>query len=178
MKAIDWSKVSPAMEGERLPVGGYLVQILRATDVPQKEYLLVEYDIVCGEYKGHFRKLHNSFGKWNGKLYRSYKEKAQGMFKSFLDAVEGSNDGYKFNNNENTLVGKFLGLVMGEEEYFDDYGRPRTSIKPMQCKTVEAIRAGNFKVPEPKRLSPEKIAEVSNLSTDTLPDFEDEELPF
>ena len=37
----DWSRVEEAKEFEMLPSGGYVCQILRVEDVPDKEYLKI-----------------------------------------------------------------------------------------------------------------------------------------
>ena len=120
MKNINWNNVQEATDA-RLTAGGYVCGILRAEDVPDKEYLRIEFDIAEGPYKNYFRDLRDRLNlpQWpaGGVLIRSYKEKAQPYFKAFLTSVQNSNPGYTFNNDEATLSRKLVGMVLGEEEY-------------------------------------------------------------
>ena len=49
----------------RLPMGGYVAQIKKITDVPEKEYFDVEYEIVEGEYKGIALEAYEAWGRWS-----------------------------------------------------------------------------------------------------------------
>ncbi len=177
MKPIDLSNVQEAGSGNRLPAGGYIARIGFAEDVPAKEYIRVEYDIDEGEYKDYYkdRKLANPTWAWGGTLYKSYKQKALPMFKRFCSCVTKSNPGYLFDGNTNadekTLVGKQIGLVLGEEEYTGNDGTIRTRLYCVTEKPVDEIRAGKFKVPEKKTLAP------SGGFTD-MGDGDDSDLPF
>lgn len=157
MKNIDWNSVDEAQEFSRLPVGGYICGIVRAEDVPEKEYLRIEYDIADGEFKNYYRNQaqRNPDWNWGGVLIRSYKEKAQPFFKAFLTSVEKSNSGFKFGNDEKTLVRKMVGLVLAEEEYQKQNGSIGTRLYVAQVHSVDAIKKGEYKVPELKKLSSE-----------------------
>lgn len=156
MKETNWRN---AKTNDRLPAGGYVCRIEDVQDNPDKEYLYIEFDIAEGEYKGYYSQLASSFGFWGGRFYRSYKDKALGMFKGFLLAVEESNDGYKFNNDESTLVGKLVGLILREEEYIGNDGNIKTRLKVSNVKNADAIRDGKFKVPPLKKLPVEETME-------------------
>lgn len=160
MKPIDLSNVQEASAGgsSRLPAGGYVVRIGFAEDVPAKEYIRVQYDITEGEYADYYfkRQQEHPDWMWGGVIYKSYKAKALPMFKRFCSCVTRSNPGYIFDGNTNadekTLVGKKLGLVLGEEEYIGNDGTIRTRLYVATEKPIEDIRAGNFKVPQLKKL--------------------------
>lgn len=156
MKETNWRN---AKTNDRLAAGGYVCRIEDVQDNPDKEYLYIEFDIAEGEYKGYYSQLAASFGFWGGRFYRSYKDKALGMFKGFLLAVEESNDGYKFNNDESTLVGKLVGLILREEEYIGNDGNIKTRLKVSNVKNADAIRDGKFKVPPLKKLPVEETME-------------------
>lgn len=155
MKNIDWNNVSEVTD--RLTPGGYVCGIVRAEDVPDKEYLRIEFDIAEGPYKNYFRELRDrlALDKWpgGGVLVRSYKPKAQPFFKAFLTSVQCSNPGYAFNNDESTLTRKLVGLVLGEEEY-EYNGEIKTRLRVQSVRSVKAIRDGDFTVPEKKCLAP------------------------
>lgn len=156
MKNINWNNVSEASDA-RLTAGGYVCGIVRAEDVPEKEYLRIEFDIAEGPYKNYFRDLRDrlNLDKWpsGGVLIRSYKEKAQPFFKSFLTSVQNSNPGYVFQNDEATLSRKLIGMVLGEEEY-EYNGEVKTRLRVSSTHSVKAIRDKDFTVPEKKCLAP------------------------
>lgn len=52
MKNINWNSVPDPVELPRLTPGGYVCKITVAVDVPEKEYLKLEYDIAEGEAQG------------------------------------------------------------------------------------------------------------------------------
>lgn len=162
MKKInDWEKVKASDDNSRLPAGGYVCEIVRAEDNPEKNYLRLEYDIAEGEYKDYWQSTAERFGWWGGDFYRSYKDSALGMFKGFINAVEGSNGGFKWEWNEKALEGKLVGLVLGEEEYIKNDGSVGTRLKVRNVKPAQDIRSGKFKVPEKKVLPNESKASSS-----------------
>lgn len=158
MKKIDWNAVEEAKDFAKLCEGGYVCKIVRVEDVPEKEYLLVQCDVVEGEFKdyGYNGEVANN-NDWNYiKLYRSYKQTAQGFFKSFLSTLEKSNPRRfavnAFDGNEHKLVGLQLGIVLGAEEYQGKDGDVKLRTYAKTLTTPDAIRKGDFKVPELKKL--------------------------
>ena len=126
MRAINNFENVQASTGEfsRPTAGGYCVEILAVKDVPMDantgkgDYLKIEYDICYGDFAGYYSKQHERFGgDWFASFIKSYKEKALGMFKHFTNCVEESNAGYKWNWDEKSLVHKYIGVTLQEEEY-------------------------------------------------------------
>lgn len=147
---------------KRLPAGAYIVKILDASDVPEKEYLRISFDIAEGEYKGFFAeqfKSDNREGKkWPnaGTFIRSYKEKALPMLKGFTGAVERSNSNYTWNFDEKTLKNKLVGLILGDEEFVNSTGKVRTRTYVSSVRSVDSIKSGDYTIPEIKRLEATK----------------------
>lgn len=119
----------------QLPAGVYCCKISQVKDEPEKEYLYVEYDIAQGEFAGYFEKLSDRAGFWGGRLYLSYKDKAESIFKRALKAINVSNGSYVFNPfgdgknaDEKTLIGKIFWVVLHEEEYEKNDGTTGTRI--------------------------------------------------
>ena len=165
MKKISgYDKIQESGSFKKLPVGGYVVKILSAIDVPEKEYLRLSFDIAEGPNKGFFAEEYKNDTredkKWPnaGTFVRSYKEKALPMMKGFTTAVEKSNKNYTWNFDESTLKGKLVGLVIGEEEYVNSSGKMRTRTYVNAVRSVDVIREGKFEVPELKKLSADKVA--------------------
>ena len=133
-----------------------------------------------------YKQLKEKFYFWGGRVIRSYKEKAQPMFKRMCSAVSKSNgsfvfDGGQVNSDEKTLIGKLVGLVFGEEEYLGNDGNVKIRLYVYEERSVADIKASNFKVPELKKLKNESStsgnpAQVSDAFMN-VPDGE-EEVPF
>ena len=181
MKKIENYEAVEASTGTfaRPTAGGYICRIIEVEDVPLNEqgkgdYLKVEYDIAEGEFKDYYN---DQYARWGGNWYasfiRSYKEKALGMFKHFTNCVEQSNAGYFWDWNEKGLIGKVIGLVIGEEEYKNNAGEVKTRLVVTQVKTVEEIKNGDFKVPALK-----KLPEASTASVPAFVPAADDDLPF
>ena len=165
MKKISgYDKIQEGGSFKKLPVGGYVVKILDATDVPEKEYLIISFDVAEGEYKGFFAEEYKNDTrdgkKWPnaGTFIRSYKEKALPMLKGFTAAVEKSNKGYSWDFDEKTLKNKVVGLVLGEEEFVNSSGKVRTRTYVSAVRSVDTIKKGEFTVPELKKLDATKVS--------------------
>lgn len=150
----NWKDIKASEDFERLTAGGYVCTIIHVEDEPNKQYLKIQYDIAEGDHKDHWASTNERFGWWGGDFYRSYKDSAAGMFKGFINAVEGSNPGYTWSWNEKSLEGKMIGIVLGEEEYTGNDGSVKTRLKVKTVKTVKDIRDGKFRIPPLKRLEP------------------------
>ena len=154
MKQLNLDNVRSADETTRLVPGGYLCGIKKVTDVPAKEYLEIEFDIAKGDFAHYYEQLCAKFGSWNGRFIKSYKDSALPFFKSFIEAIEASNPGFKWDGHtEQALERKWIGIVMGEEEYRKrDTGETKTVLRAQHFLPIEDIKAGKFVVPEVKRL--------------------------
>lgn len=183
MRQLNLQNVEEATEFERVVPGGYVCGITQVTDVPEKEYLMIEYDIAEGPKKNYYRQLSDAKGFWGGKFVKSYKEKALPFFKAFITAVERSNSGYTWDNDETKLKRKLVGLVFGEEEYRKNDGSIGKRLYVDQIHSVDKIRNLDYVIPELKRLSAPSITEPTTFSS--APSFEgdfeeidDDDLPF
>ena len=168
-------------EFEKLMVGGYICKITDVEDIPldpktnKGDYLRIEYDIAAGDFKGYYKEAFDKFGgSWWASFIRSYKETALGMFKHFTNCVEESNAGYQWDFNEKGLIGKLIGLVIGEEEYEKKDDTIATRFYVKDIKTVEQIKNGDFKVPELKKIERKTIVDNIELT----PIVDDSDLPF
>jgi hypothetical protein len=182
MKQIENYEAVQASSGEfaRPTAGGYICKIINVEDVPldpntdKGDYLRIEYDIADGEFKGYYKEQFDRWGgNWNASFIRSYKEKALGMFKHFVNCIEQSNAGYEWDWNETGLIGKVVGLVLGEEEYENANKEVKTKLVVKDIKVTGDILDGSFKIPAPKKLA---------VNTTNAPDFTaisaNEKLPF
>lgn len=173
MKHINWNEVKE-VKGGKLPAGGYVCGITAVEDVPDKEFLRFEFDIAEGEYKNTYRELYDARGFWAGKFNKSYKKKAEGYFKTMLNAFEASNKGFVFNDDEKVFKRKLIGLVLGYEEYIGTDGAVKERLQVTDFLPAEDIREGKFTVPALKKLD----GGTDSGSTSFTEVSGDDDLPF
>lgn len=164
----------------RLPAGGYVARITAVENVEgEKPHLLCTFDIAEGEYKDYYA---DDFGKEHPFAHQFkayYTPKAYGAFKGFLRNIDLSNsttfvEKAKAGLNEQELVGKYIGLVIGYRERATDRGEVREYAYVDKYRTVEGIRTGRFKVPELVKLQVQQSAPPAgfeNIQPDDLPFF-------
>lgn len=152
----EWNDIQENEGGEfpRPKPGGYVAVIVDLEDIEEKEYLSINWDFEDGPFKGYNQDTFVRLGFWPSILIRSYKVKALPYFKAFKTCLEASNRGYHFRTDRlSDLEGKLFGVVLGEEEYRAKDGTVKTRLYVAQTRSVKAIRDGDFKVPELKKLA-------------------------
>lgn len=161
----NYESVTPASEYETLPAGAYVCDITGVTDYPDKEYLKIEYDVSEGDFRGYFTRRYEATGRsyFAGNTLKSYSEKGIRFFKAFTDAIQASNPGYFWNWVEQSLVGKRVGFVIGEEEYKNQSGEIRTRYVVTKVIPIDDVRQGKFTVPTLKKLSDGSGSVKSNV---------------
>jgi len=162
MKKLDLDNVQEFTRFKN-PVGGFVCEIKTVEDVPDKEYLKVGYDIAQAlndeqkEFVGMYEKRKKERDFDYPTTVVSYKENSLPFFKGFVTAVENSNKGYKWDNDETKFIGKLIGFVIGEEEYEgkDKNGAPKVKVRTYVAErhSVDAIKEGDFQVPKFKKLT-------------------------
>lgn len=152
---------------ESLKLGAHEVVIKDAyeyTGMTGNKSLKVEVDIAGNdEQKGFFQKQYDnntlSERKWPsaGCKYISLKEDdtCVAMFKGFTTVVENSNQGYKWNFDEKSLIGKKLCAVFGLEEYEKQDGSIGTATKLVQFRSLDKLN--EIKIPKVKLLNGDMV---------------------
>lgn len=187
MKKIDLTNVQEAGEFKRIPAGAYNCVICKAEDFPDKEYLCITYDIAEGEFSGYYSEMRTNHPDWGnvGVLYKSYKPKALPMFKRFCSAVSKSNvnfifDGGSINSDEQTLKGKRIGLVLGEEQYYSNSGDLKTRLYVNRECAIADLESQ--KIPNIKSTSGATIQTTPGAQNASdkwqIPENADEEVPW
>ncbi len=181
---------------EKLPVGGYIVKIQNVRFMEGKngnsDMITLAFDVTEGEYKDYFKKQFESQTtedkKWKG-TFTIYCPKDDGSekdgwtkrsFKTIMEDIEASNPGYVWNWDENTLKGKNLGIIFGEVNDVID-GKEIKYNKAKKTSSVENIKKGNFKIPNPQYRNGAKInsnVEVTGNEDFMSVDGLEEEIPF
>jgi len=163
----------------RLPAGGYVARITEVKDEAEveKPHLVVTYDIAEGEYKDYYADDWGKEHPFAHQFKQYYTPRALGAFKGFLHNIDHSNgtnfvEKAKGGLNEQELVGKLVGLVIGYKERATDRGEVREVSYVDKYRTVDGIRNGRYKVPELLKLKQDAPpAGFENVSPDELPFF-------
>lgn len=180
----------------KLPKGPYVCKILGVKMEPGKDgnsdMLKVQFDVAEGDLKGFFQKQYED-NKDDNKKYKGqttiYYPKDDGSekdswtkktFASWTNALEDSNEGYKWDWDEKKWKNKLIGLVFGETGTVIE-GK---EVVYTDCRfpvSVQTVRDG--KAPEAKFKAKNGYGEnksANDGATDfmNVPDGLDEELPF
>lgn len=176
---VDWNTVQ---DTEYPGAGGYAAKIIKVEDNSAKEYLMVYFDIADGKFKNYAQKTYEEKGFYPYRMPWSYKQKALWFFKLKKMAVEETNKGFVFKNDPQSLVGKFCGIVLGEEEYRANDGKKKKRLYVAEVISGQKFRNGDFAVPDLKKLEETDYPPV-NAPSDYSNDFamikdDDANLPF
>lgn len=178
-----YKKGTPTQEKEKLPVGGYVLKILNAEEVKFQNGgsgLKISFDIAEGEYKDFYAKNYKSQQepkKWKGNRQLgvpmdSDDDSKKDYFANQMACIEASNPGYEWDWDETKLKGKFVGAVFGEKEW-EMNGNSGYFTTCRGFRTVDAIKAGKYKVPAPILLQREATEGFASA-----PDVDDSDIPF
>lgn len=181
--------------GAKLPKGAYVCEILGAKietgQNGNSDQMLVQFEIAEGEYKGFFKKQYedntNEDKKYKGKV-KIWLPKDDGSekdswtknnFAKWPNALEESNEGYKWDWDETKWKGKKIGIVFGETGTIIE-GKEVVYTEPRYPVSVEAVRTG--KAGEAKFKAKNGYGEQAQTSGNSdfmsIPDGLEDELPF
>lgn len=156
--------------------GAYVLGIIKAeitTSRSGNEMIVLSLDIAEGPFKGHFRQFSDDVQKDRLlKYYRLTSGEQLPYFKGDMETVEKCNPGYKFNFDEATLRGKFVGGMLVKEEYRKQGGSVGTVLKISYLCALKKARSGELTPPPAKKLNdgePPVVAENNSFDDDDLP---------
>ena len=161
----DYNATRAYTDSEQLPRGGYVCRIIGAKVIENQygQSIKVAFDIEEGEHKNYFQHKYdgntNEDRKWPG-VYLLNVPADDGSerdgwtkrrFKTFIEALEASNENYHFDWDETKFKGKLVGLVFNYRQY-EYEGRVGFASNPAKSAPVSAIRDGKFKIPNDRLL--------------------------
>lgn len=123
----DWNNVEP-IRIHRPREGYYILKIINVTEGYSKnqgnELMLLEFDILEGEFKDFFTTMGAKINKNILLKYRQLTQKKEALpyLKKLILDIEASNIGYKFDFNVNTLRGKKVGAYLKKDTYISNFG--------------------------------------------------------
>ena len=196
-KPNNWNEVKEFSDRPKLPLGAYVCKVKKAV-LQNSEYgeqLCILFDIEDGEYRGYYADdFQNSTykdKKWKGVL-RVWLPKNDGSekdewtkstLKGMVTAFEKSNPGYQWNWDENSLVGKEIGILFRNEEW-EYEGKTGWTVKPFKAISVDSVADGKYSLPKDKPLKNKATSNyaesyTATASTDfSMLDDDDSDLPF
>ena len=200
-KPNNWNEVKEFTEFVKLPVGAYACKVKQAV-IQSNDYgeqLCILFDIEEGEFGGYFandyKNNQREDKKWKGVL-RVWIPKDDGsekdeitkrVFKGMVTAFENSNYNYSFDWNENSLVGKMIGILFRNEEW-DYNGKQGWTARPFKAISLDSVRSGDYRLPSPKPLKNKTSADgymgfadySATAATDNYGEItgDDDKLPF
>lgn len=162
----DYDKTQSYTDYQQLPKGGYVLKIMGAEvcENSKGQYVKISCDVAEGEYKdfyaNEYRNQQSEYKKWHCNYLLNVPADdgseqdgwTKRRFKTVIEALEESNNGYHFDWDEKKFKGKLIGGLFNEREYEKD-GNVRRATNLAQLCTVEKIRSGNYKIPADKLLS-------------------------
>lgn len=172
-----------------LPAGCYVCKIMQVKETKSKngrDMIMISLDIAEGEFKDHFANSYKEDTredkKWGCVVYQLTEDNDGNTnrgFKSFIDSVKSSNQGWKevwgdrFAEN---FKDKLVGGLFGEEEYVKSNGDTGKSTKCRFFDSVKRVRDGKCNTPAPKLLSTGRASSPDGFIA--CPEGLEEELPF
>ena len=189
-KPKNWNEVQEYTDRQKLPLDAYVCKVkqCKVIDNNYGEQLAILFDITEGEYANYFQKDFNGNTaqdkKWRG-ILRMWLPKDDGSdndemtkrtFKGMTTAFERSNPGYQWDWNENSLVGKTVGILFRNEEY-DYQGKQGWAVRPFRAISADTVRDGEYTLPKDKPLK-NKPASAPAANNGYVEVDLDDELPF
>lgn len=167
-----------------LPEGAYVVEIVAVVDNEEREYMEVTFDVAEGEYAGYYSDEWGVAHPYAHQIKVSYKEKALGMLKGWLEALTASNPGFDAeavlyaSADTPALLGMFQGRKFGLAvlmEYADWQGKPlnnpRLDWSNAKRLTAQAVREGTFtwQKRDERHTPKERPAQVQSVGDADIP---------
>lgn len=190
-KPNNWNEVQEFTDRQKLPVGAYVCKIkqVRIQDNSFGSQLAMLFDISEGEYTNFFKKDFDGNTaqdrKWRGVL-RVWLPKDDGSekdemtkrtFKGMVTSFEKSNLGYQWDWNENSLVGKTVGILFRNEEW-DYNGKHGWAVRPFRAISAVSVRNEDYNLPKDKPLTNNQNAAPVYNQNNGFTEVTDEELPW
>lgn len=183
-KPSNYDKVETNTGWKPLDLGGHYLKILTVEETISKsgnEMLVITYDTSKKDKQpGYFLQNHTKGRYYQGTHYIMLTENEWAVrnLKQFITSVENSNPGFKFDwDNEQSLVGREVGGVFGEEEYLNQQGEVKTSTRLRWFCGIEKVE--DQIIPDRKELSDADLAkakvdrsglfDLSGTSSDDMP---------
>lgn len=186
----------------KLPAGAYEIKLIRAEERKFKngEACCLLFDISAGEYEDYYyqkykadKKSHeNNPDKFQEAKYKGvymlfypnggqYDETAEKRYKTAFETIKNSNPQLKVDFSKDwdgkALKDCRVGMIFQDKEW-EINGNTGMTAQPYGLITIEKLKNGDFKLPEPKYLNGSAPASQAHTSNDFVELDSDDDLPF
>lgn len=158
----DYDKTQSYSDRPQLPKGAYVLKIMDAHEEQNSNgsYIKISCDIIEGEFKDFFMQDYKAQEREDKKWHCNYllnEPKDDGSekdgwtkrrFKTVVEALEESNDGYHWDWDEKKWKGLLIGGLFNMRQYQGNDGSVREGTNLKQLCSVEKVRSGKFKMPK------------------------------
>lgn len=192
----DAQKAARYTGSSKIPSGAYVAKIMNVRYVPgengNSDRIDIQFDIAEGDYKGFFKKQYDENTqedkKWKGKS-SVYVPKDDGSekdnwtkntFAKWTNALEDSNNKYKWDWDESKWKGLSIGLMFAETGNVIE-GKECVYTEVRYPMSVEDTKKPDLKIPDIKKrngYTGNKASAPTDNSFMTIPDGIEEEIPF
>lgn len=160
MRSVTWESVNASHDNggfTRLPAGPYVARIVGMQDNDEREYVECIFDIAEGEHAGYYSDDWGKNHPYAHHLFLSYKDKALGMLKGRLEAIQASNPGFDpfaawDAGRLDMFTNRLVGINLQEEEY-EYCGEVKTRLNVCQVTPAQDVRDGKVKARDVKKLA-------------------------
>lgn len=193
IKPQDFDQAQGFSSFEQFQPGGHICKIVKVEETRSKagRDMIVVYldtdstDIQPNYYSNAYKNDTRAEKKWNNNaIVRQLVLDAEGNtnrgFKTFIDMVEKSNNGFKVQWGDKFAAcfkGKLVGGLFGREEYLNNYGESKFVVKLSNFRTVDEIKKG-VDVPKDKLLNPTGNNNQGFNTNGDLTPVDDGDMPF
>ena len=198
IKPKDFDQIIAYGEFKPLELGGHICQIMQVDETQSRNGKLMlvisldtaPQDAQPGYYAEQYRADDRPYKKWGCRVFQLVYDnegKTSKGFKTFITAVEKSNEGFQVEWGDGFAAcfkGRLIGGVFGREEYEKNDGTTAWATKCVGFRSLEAIRKG-VDVPKDRPLkrnaesypayTPERASTVNDYFNEDIPP---EDLPF
>jgi len=176
-----------------LPKGAYVVKILKAKEVQNKNgngsHIEMAFDIAEGDYKDFYKNQYeqstNEDKKYSPDAYfrltvpnDGSKQYVWDTWNTFFADLEDSNNGFVFGGDVNSLRGKVIGgKFHNEQSEYNGNVYDHTRLR-WTC-VADDVRSGNYgKMPNDKLINNAPNAPANDTGFMPIPDEKEEDVPF
>lgn len=189
----DYENTKSYSDSLSLPKGGYVCEIKDARVNTSKngwEHLAISMEICEGEFTGYYMdrwKNNTNPDKTWGCVLRlgiptddgSEKDGwTKRAFKTAIEAIEDSNNGFHWGWNEAALKGLKVGGLFRIEQFLGTDGEIKSTVRVASLTSIEKVHKGTYKLPKDKLLEDVPLESMADGFI-TVPDGASEDgLPF
>lgn len=155
---------------ESVGPGGYVCRVLDTNIDEKYNRLQLKVDITEGDNAGYFSRLDEKYSFWGLTANLYLDDKSTWKFANAIDAFKQSNPDFTWNddaeNDERTLIGKYVGIIAQRKHYLGNDGKEKTKLLVYRLVPADVVRSGQFDTP--KDVYADELKNATPASTEVV----------